>query len=100
MNEDLRLGFASDDFAGTKWKNLTGTAPVERRHRDGYSRLLAPHQRAVGGVQGLPGPAGRGSLEEQHVGDAMCIVYRLLYHIAHVAHIARTRGVDVQWLAL
>ena len=25
MNEDLRLGFASDDFAGTKWKNLTGT---------------------------------------------------------------------------
>ena len=26
MNEDLRLGFASNDFAGTKWKNLTGTA--------------------------------------------------------------------------
>ena len=26
MNGDLRLGFASDDFAGTKWKNLTGTA--------------------------------------------------------------------------
>ena len=26
MNKDLRLGFASDDFAGTKWKNLTGTA--------------------------------------------------------------------------
>ena len=25
MNEDLRLGFALDDFAGTKWKNLTGT---------------------------------------------------------------------------
>ena len=25
MNGDLRLGFASDDFAGTKWKNLTGT---------------------------------------------------------------------------
>ena len=23
MNGDLRLGFASDDFAGTKWKNLT-----------------------------------------------------------------------------
>ena len=23
-SEDLRLGFASDDFAGTKWKNLTG----------------------------------------------------------------------------
>ena len=46
MNEDLRLGFASDDFAGTKWKNLT----VERRHGDGHSRLLSPHQRAVGGV--------------------------------------------------
>ena len=26
MNEDLRLGFASNDFAGTKWKKLTGTA--------------------------------------------------------------------------
>ena len=60
--QDLRLGFASDDFAGTKWKNLTGTA-VERRHGDGHARLLAPHQRAVGGVQELPGPAGRtGSL--------------------------------------
>ena len=34
--------------------------PVERRHGDGYSGLLSPHQRAVGGVQGLPGPAGRG----------------------------------------
>ena len=26
MNEDLRLGFASNDFTGAKWKNLTGTA--------------------------------------------------------------------------
>ena len=26
MNGDLRLGFASNDFAGAKWKNLTGTA--------------------------------------------------------------------------
>ena len=26
MNGDVRLGFALDDFAGTKWKNLTGTA--------------------------------------------------------------------------
>ena len=26
MNEDLRLGFASNDFSGAKWKNLTGTA--------------------------------------------------------------------------
>ena len=62
MNGDLRLGFASDDFAGTKWKNLTGTT----RWSDGTEmvpRLLSPHQRALGGVQGLPGPAGRvGSL--------------------------------------
>ena len=60
MNGDLRLGFASDDFAGTKWKNLTGTM----RWSDGTEmRLLSPHQRALGGVQGLPGPAGRvGSL--------------------------------------
>ena len=29
-------------------------------HRDGHARLLAPDQRAVGGVQGLPGPAGQG----------------------------------------
>ena len=26
MNEDLRLGFASNDFSGAKWKNLTSTA--------------------------------------------------------------------------
>ena len=58
MNGDLRLGFASDDFAGTKWK-FDGDHAVERRHGDGYSRLLSPHQRALGGVQGLPGPAGR-----------------------------------------
>ena len=44
MNEDLRLGFASNDFAGTKWKNLTGAA----RWSDGtemvtldYSRLTS-----------------------------------------------------------
>ena len=48
MNEDLRLGFASNDFTGT------GTA----RWSDGT--VLSPHQRALGGVQGLPGPSGRG----------------------------------------
>ena len=63
MNGDLRLGFASDDFAGTKWKNLTGTT----RWSDGTEMVTLDyslfHQRAVGGVQGLPGPAGRsGSL--------------------------------------
>ena len=41
MNEDLRLGFASDDFAGTKWKNLTGTArwrDGDRASRPGWTR--------------------------------------------------------------
>ena len=42
MNGDLRLGFASNDFAGTKWKNLTGTGAEMVA-----PRLLAPHQRAV-----------------------------------------------------
>ena len=37
MNGDLRLGFASDDFAGKKWKNLTGTT----RWSDGTQRDLA-----------------------------------------------------------
>ena len=31
MNGDLRLGFASDDFAGTKWKNLTPGGATARR---------------------------------------------------------------------
>ena len=65
MNEDLRLGFASNDFS------------VERRHGDGHPQLLAPHQRAVGGVQGLPGPAGRGGSlgpagAEEQVGLGSC----------------------------
>ena len=30
------------------------------RHGDGHPRLLSPHQRALGSVQGLPGPAGQG----------------------------------------
>ena len=38
MNEDLRLGFASDDFAGTKWKNLTGTARWSPAGRGGSGR--------------------------------------------------------------
>ena len=33
MNGDLRLGFASDDFAGTKWKNLTGAAQSKTARR-------------------------------------------------------------------
>ena len=41
-------------------EEFDGDHAVERRHGDGYPRLLSPHQRAVGGAQGLPGPAGRG----------------------------------------
>ena len=37
-----------------------GHRPVERRDRDDHPRPLSPHQRGLGGVQGLPGPAGRG----------------------------------------
>ena len=54
MNGDLRLGFASDDFAGTKWKNLTGTT----RWSDGTEMVTldCSHLTSVlGGVQGLPG---------------------------------------------
>ena len=44
MNEDLRLGFASNDFTGAKWKNLTGTArqglpgQCARASRPGWTR--------------------------------------------------------------
>ena len=31
-------------------EEFDGHREVERRHGDGYSRLLSPHQRAVGGV--------------------------------------------------
>ena len=54
MFGDLRLGFASDDFAGTKWKNLTGTDGTEMVTLD-YSHLTS-----VLWGQGLPGQAGRG----------------------------------------
>ena len=40
MNGDLRLGFASDDFAGTKWKNLTGTT----RWSDGTEMVTLEEQ--------------------------------------------------------
>ena len=41
-------------------EEFDGGYAVERRRGDGHARLLAPDQRAVGGAQGLPGPAGRG----------------------------------------
>ena len=41
-------------------KEFDGDHAMERRHGDGHPRLLSPHQRALGSVQGLPGPAGRG----------------------------------------
>ena len=40
-------------------EEFDGDHAVERRHGDGYSRLLSPHQRPVGGAQGFPGPASR-----------------------------------------
>ena len=51
----LRLG----RLRRNKVEEFDGHRTVER-HGDGYSRLLSPHQRAVGGAQGLPGPAGQG----------------------------------------
>ena len=55
MNEDLRLGFASDDFAGTKWKNLTGTA----RWSDGTEMVTLDysHTSVLSGLR--PGSGGR-----------------------------------------
>ena len=54
MNGDLRLGFASNDFSGAKWKNLTGTA----RWSDGtemvtldYSHLTSVLCRVCKGFQ-------------------------------------------------
>ena len=41
-------------------EEFDGDHAVERRHGDGHPRLLSPHQRALGGVQGLPSPAGQG----------------------------------------
>ena len=41
-------------------EELDGHCEVERRHGDGHPRLLSPHQRALGGAQGLPGPATQG----------------------------------------
>ena len=55
MNKDLRLGFASDDFAGTKWKNLTGT--TARRWSRSTTRTSPA---CCGGCARLPGPAGQG----------------------------------------
>ena len=52
----LRLG----RLRRNKVEEFDGRRTVERRHGDDHPRLLAPHQRALGGVQGLPGPAGRG----------------------------------------
>ena len=52
MNKDLRLGFASDDFAGTVEEFDTA------RWSDGTETTLTLPA-CCGGVQGLPGPAGQ-----------------------------------------
>ena len=47
MNEDLRLGFASNDFAGTKWKNLTRTAEGLHVGQEAVVASLRPVLEAV-----------------------------------------------------
>ena len=62
MNEDLRLGFASNDFAGTKWKNLTEMVTLDYSHLtsvlwgkgfqarlDGLRLRASAHEPAAGG---------------------------------------------------
>ena len=49
MNEDLRLGFASDDFAGTKWKKKTGTA----RWSDGTEMVTLDYSRLTSVLRGV-----------------------------------------------
>ena len=49
MNEDLRLGFASNDFSGAKWKNLTGTA----RCSDGTEMVTLDYSRLTSVLWGV-----------------------------------------------
>ena len=49
MNKDLRLGFASNDFAGTKWKNLTGAA----RWSDGTEMVTLDYSRLTSVLWGV-----------------------------------------------
>ena len=71
MNGDLRLGFASDDFAGTKWKNLTGTT----RWSDGtemvtldYSHLTSVLRGVCKGFQARPSGGRRTSRKKRCAG--------------------------------
>ena len=50
-----RPGLRLQQLRRNKVEEFDGHCPMERRHGDGYSRLLSPHQRTLGGVQGLPG---------------------------------------------
>ena len=43
-------------------EEFDGDHAVERRHGDGYPRLLLPHQRAVKKYKGFQGPAGQGGM--------------------------------------
>ena len=52
MNEDL----SSNDFAGTKWKNLTGTA----RRSDGTEMVTLNYSHLTSVLWGARNPAGRG----------------------------------------
>ena len=71
MNGDLRLGFASDDFAGTKWKNLTGAT----RWSDGtemvtldYSHLGCARASRPGWTHLKPGRRSGGRRTSKHGG--------------------------------
>ena len=57
--DEGRAGLRLGRLRRNKVEEFDGDHTVERRHGDGHARLLSPHQRAVGGAQGLPGPAGR-----------------------------------------
>ena len=46
---DQRLGFASDDFAGTKWKNLTGTT----RWSDGTEMVTLDYSHLTSVLRGV-----------------------------------------------
>ena len=49
MNGGPEAGLRLGRLRRNEVEEFDGDA-VERRHRDGYSRLLSPHQRALGGV--------------------------------------------------
>ena len=66
-------GLRLERLLRNKVEEPDGNRSVERRHGDGHARLLSPHQRAVGSVQGPPDShCGVGKGEEiQEVMEAL-----------------------------